>query len=43
MKKNSQAEQLEQEETNFLKLSVSKKVAEDNGLSIDDDNLRKVD
>lgn len=41
--KNSQAEQLEQERNELSKTERIKKVAEDNGLSIDDDNLRKVD
>jgi cell division protein FtsL len=41
--KNSQAEQLEQEKNELSKTERIKKVAEDNGLSIDDDNLRKVD
>jgi cell division protein FtsL len=41
--KNSQAEQLEQERNELSKTERIKKVAEDNGLSIDNDNLRKVD
>lgn len=41
--KTTQAEQLEQEKNELSKTERIQKIAEDNGLSIDDGNLRKVD
>ncbi|OTN77274.1 cell division protein FtsL [Enterococcus sp. 8G7_MSG3316] len=41
--KTAEAEQLEQEKNELSKTDRIKKIAEDQGLSIDDGNLRKVD
>ncbi|WP_430609859.1 cell division protein FtsL [Enterococcus sp. DIV0876] len=41
--KTAEAEQLEQEKNELSKTERIKKIAEDQGLSIDDGNLRKVD
>jgi len=41
--KTTQAEQLEQDKNELSKTERIQKIAEDNGLSIDDGNLRKVD